>query len=90
MRKKAEKIPRAWTHCTKCDHPYDYWHTRITFKNPTRDICLKCAVEEEREHEQSKVKQTQETVRREQDLPLVQETTQTVLGFPTEQTPPSA
>lgn len=45
---KGEKQPIDHVYCSKCGLPYGFIKCRITLKNPHRNICLKCAVEEER------------------------------------------
>lgn len=49
MRKKGEKIPEDHIYCSKCTRPYGFIRCRITTANPKRNICLGCAVEEERD-----------------------------------------
>lgn len=44
---KPVKAPRDHTYCSKCELPYSFIKCRITFSSPHRNICLKCAVQEE-------------------------------------------
>ncbi len=47
MRKKAERQPEDHILCPQCNLPYGFVRCRITLSSPKRNLCLKCAVEEE-------------------------------------------
>lgn len=49
MRRTAEKIPEDWVICPECNLPYGFIKCRITLRNPTRNMCLKCAVQKEKD-----------------------------------------
>lgn len=49
MKRKGEKIPDNWVWCPDCGRPYGFLRCRVTFKNPTRDMCLSCAIKKERD-----------------------------------------
>lgn len=46
---KPEKQPKDHVWCPVCGRPYGFIRCRITLRNPTRNLCMACAVEEEEE-----------------------------------------
>lgn len=45
--RKPEKAPRDWSYCSRCDRPYGFINCRFT-TNKGVNICLGCAIEEEK------------------------------------------
>ncbi len=43
---QQEKQPKDWTECPACFRDYSFIRCRITLKNPTRNLCLECAIKE--------------------------------------------
>lgn len=49
MRRHADKIPEEWVSCPKCFRPYSFIRCRVSLRNPNRERCLECAVQEEKD-----------------------------------------